>query len=154
MTAQINESTLQEIVAGYLACAEWADREEGSSARFTKAAKRKAFADCQAFVDSAGEQLVNQALTQPGYSASRFGHDFWLDRCGHGCGFWDRGELENTAADIPMCQDRNGQPYAASVMSDCTIGDALSAVSYGTRDHISRFAHPTLQTYRGWMEFC
>lgn len=25
---------------------------------------------------------------------SRAGHDFWLTRNGHGCGFWDRQELE------------------------------------------------------------
>ena len=25
--------------------------------------------------------------------ASQAGHDFWLTRCGHGAGFWDRGNL-------------------------------------------------------------
>lgn len=32
---------------------------------------------------------------------ARAGHDFWLTRCGHGCGFWDRdlGELGDRLSD-------------------------------------------------------
>lgn len=26
-----------------------------------------------------------------GYPEEYAGHDFWLTRCGHGCGYWDRG---------------------------------------------------------------
>lgn len=30
-------------------------------------------------------------LEQSGLSDEQIGHDFWLTRCGHGAGFWDRG---------------------------------------------------------------
>lgn len=43
-------------------------------------------ADCDAFYDA------NTALmTETGASDEQHGHDFWLTRCGHGAGFWDRG---------------------------------------------------------------
>lgn len=51
-------------------------------------------ADCEAFIaanaadlESYAEQLGNEQ-----WSPSELaGHDFWLTRCGHGSGFWDRG---------------------------------------------------------------
>lgn len=39
------------------------------------------FVDCQTFMESAGDKIT--------MDMERAGHDFWLTRCGHGCGFWD-----------------------------------------------------------------
>ena len=44
----------------------------------------KMTADCSAFIDANKADLEN-------LDASQCGHDFWLTRNGHGCGFWDRG---------------------------------------------------------------
>ncbi len=41
-------------------------------------------AECVAFVEANLADLAN-------LSAEQAGHDFWLTRCGHGAGFWDRG---------------------------------------------------------------
>lgn len=78
-------------VKGYLICAAWADAPEGSNARFNNAEKAKALVDCQQFIATCGP-LFYQALELR--DAEHLGHDFWLTRCGHGTGFWDREELE------------------------------------------------------------
>ena len=49
-------------------------------------------ADCSVFQRKAFI-LLHHACESHGYSMARAGHDFWLTRCGHGAGFWDRKEL-------------------------------------------------------------
>jgi hypothetical protein len=49
--------------------------------------------ECKDFCDFAEPQLL-AAMQINGYSPGRAGHDFWLTRCGHGAGYWDRDELE------------------------------------------------------------
>jgi len=39
-------------------------------------------ADCDKFIELAGWMI-------PEGDAAKAGHDFWLTRQGHGCGFWD-----------------------------------------------------------------
>ena len=46
--------------------------------------------DCVDFYN-ANERLLDIATRQIGRPDSYHGHDFWLTRCGHGAGFWDRG---------------------------------------------------------------
>jgi hypothetical protein len=38
--------------------------------------------DCERFIEVAGHLIAGDAAEQAG-------HDFWLTRNGHGCGFWD-----------------------------------------------------------------
>lgn len=40
---------------------------------------------------SAQKVLLNAACDRANYDIEHAGHDFWLNRCGHGAGFWDRG---------------------------------------------------------------
>lgn len=47
-------------------------------------------ADCAAFQEAAAG-LLALAFGHHGYGSVQAGHDFWLTRCGHGAGFWDRG---------------------------------------------------------------
>jgi hypothetical protein len=47
-------------------------------------------ADCAAFIAD-NEALLQAAYASGGYDAGSAGHDYWLTRCGHGAGFWDRG---------------------------------------------------------------
>lgn len=47
--------------------------------------------ECAEF-QRANERLLAIATQQiPGRTDAQHGHDFWLTRNGHGCGFWDRG---------------------------------------------------------------
>lgn len=84
---------LDEMIAGYLEAAVWANCEEGTNPRLPKSSQHKAAIDCMRFIDK-NRVLVTQALLAPGYTAARLGHDFWLTRRHHGTGFWDRTELD------------------------------------------------------------
>lgn len=139
-----------EVVQGYLACAAWADAPEGSNARFTQQAKRLAADSCSKFIAACGP-LFQQAISAVGYSPARFGHDFWLNRKGHGAGFWDRDELElQVEGTAPLAVDRNGKRYGVS----CELGKALSDVAYGNSAYISKFAYqPEVEASRGWLYF-
>lgn len=68
------------------------DRDETDIAPETAAEMR---ADCEAFIAANAADLECYARERPGneqWTASDLaGHDFWLTRCGHGVGFWDRG---------------------------------------------------------------
>lgn len=83
---------LEDFIQGYLECAEWCgldeeDREsfrETEFVRWSDEAYYGAFKDCADFVGSNMEDLH-------GLDCSKTGADFWLTRCGHGAGFWDRG---------------------------------------------------------------
>lgn len=50
-------------------------------------------ADCRRF-SRENAALLDQAINREGYTSERAGHDFWLNREGHGAGFWDRDELK------------------------------------------------------------
>lgn len=56
----------------------------------------KSTSDIQKFIDLAGHMLE-------GITDEMIGHDFWLTRCGHGVGFWDR-ELEYGEELTTICQ--------------------------------------------------
>lgn len=135
---------VDRMVDGYLECAAWADSPEGSKARFCQSSKDQARQDCIAFVDACGP-LANQAVNLPGYTSERFGHDFWLTRCGHGAGFWDRDELKVDTAFNVTFSDRDGRTQA--VNPGMELGDALSDIAYGFISRASVYA------YRGWLYF-
>ncbi len=56
--------------------------------------KEKMRADCDRFIDANFADLAEANslyVKRDGYGpAALAGHDFWLTRCGHGTGFWDR----------------------------------------------------------------
>lgn len=49
-----------------------------------------AIADCKAFQEENADDLA-AVSDEYGADNAQHGHDFWLTRNGHGCGFWDRG---------------------------------------------------------------
>lgn len=49
--------------------------------------------ECEKF-QRENTQYLMTAYAQSGYDANKAGYDFFLTRCGHGAGFWDRKELE------------------------------------------------------------
>lgn len=60
------------------------DDGEHDLAPETREAMAKDCADFLAYCDETD-------TTHDEWSHEQLGHDFWLTRCGHGCGFWDRG---------------------------------------------------------------
>lgn len=117
----------------YIIAAIWADCEEGTSPRATKAAIAAAKKECATFCQRAGDLIERAAArhadgygthpdcgsVEPAYAA--MGHDLWLTRQHHGVGFWDRTEL-----------DADG------------LGDQLTEVCH-------RMGEPNYEFYRGWL---
>ena len=67
-------------------------------------------ADCQKFWDEHGESIKEAEVTCRCSNEAYAGHDFWLTRCGHGCGFWDGDwpddlgeELTEACKDMGQC---------------------------------------------------
>lgn len=89
---------MSEFIDSYMETALWSSTDDSDDsggdplddnysiddiAEKTRAAMR---ADCIAFV------WANRAdLRASGLTPGRAGHNFWLNRCGHGAGFWDEG---------------------------------------------------------------
>lgn len=78
----------------YLEAAAWSSTdtdEDGDPVElrgyeFSDSAKEELRDDFDDFI-AANHQLITESGLEPGQVA----HDFWLTRCGHGAGFWDRG---------------------------------------------------------------
>jgi hypothetical protein len=58
-------------------------------------------ADCEAFQSSFFELFTDENCKYHGCSPVEYaGHDFWLTRNGHGCGFWDGDWVEPIATQL------------------------------------------------------
>lgn len=91
---------LDTFTRAYLVCALWATNDESTPqggepldrnyglGDFAPEAMAQAVADCARF------QTENvETLSQSELDAAQAGHDFFLNRNGHGSGFWDEGTL-------------------------------------------------------------
>lgn len=89
---------LDQFTRGYIECALWASTDNANKqggepldANYSwgdldETTLASMISDCEAF------QRDNRAdLDECGLSLERQGHDFWLNRNGHGSGFWDEG---------------------------------------------------------------
>jgi hypothetical protein len=94
----------------------WADSPEGARPRAT----REAFATARKYAErfvTAFPALTLAALRAPGYGShpdagspeAAFGHDLYLTAAGHGVGFWDRSELDETGI-TPSIGERLSRP--------------------------------------------
>ncbi len=101
---------VDKFLRGYIVCALWSsndnDRDpEGHGIPLDEnydvddladETRAKMLEDCEAFIQANDADLHIYCLeitcdpTQ-GSPEDYAGHDFWLTRNGHGCGFWDRG---------------------------------------------------------------
>lgn len=109
---------LDEMVQAYIACALWSTSNPDSETNpdvsefldgdydesdFAPETLEQARADCAQFLTLSGIEPDGV------WPADQAGHDFWLTRCGHGAGFWDR-DLEDW--DHPKDEVRRlGQKY-------------------------------------------
>lgn len=137
------------VAQGYIAAAARADCDEGTNPRFSNAEIYRGSDDCAAFIEACGP-LYQQAIEQPGYTPERFGHDFYMTRVGHGCGFWDRDELTVRACARVPCHGRSGEVEATPAGE---LGDTLAAVVCGPPRAIGMFESGGAYQYRGWLYF-
>lgn len=84
---------LATFTSAYIECALWASTDddgepigEENYSLLSEEAESAMNKDCADFVESNRE-----LLDESGLCAESAGHDFWLTRCRHGAGFWDRG---------------------------------------------------------------
>ena len=111
MTKAQLKSSLDEFTRAYIECALWSSTAYGSPEEqaddpgheghfdksfetcgyddLTIAALKTVIADCKDFQE-ANADLLAKWYAECGETEERAGHDFWLNRNGHGAGFWDR----------------------------------------------------------------
>ncbi len=76
--------------------------------------------ECEDFVNSNRELLI-EAASRPGYSFKQAGHDYWLTRCGHGTGFWDRDELAKDDLGKRLTERCRNDERCVTINSDGTM---------------------------------
>ncbi len=85
-----------EFVNSYLHTAAWVTCDTpDENHEFTKEAMERAIIDCAKFIGIVefkfGKETAEEILTIPGSDLTYLApHCFFLNRCGHGTGFWDR----------------------------------------------------------------
>ncbi len=67
----------------------------------------KAREDCAAF-QAANRIELAEASGEQDRDDAHHGHDFWLTRCGHGVGFWDRGYSERVSTALTNAAHAEG----------------------------------------------
>lgn len=119
-------------VQAYIVAALWSSTDETgepldavfSEDDLAEETAQKMRSDCEDFIQANASDLTVYCLQMKNEQWSgeaRAGHDFWLTRCGHGAGFWDRGlgdlgERLSTAAkvygNVDLYAGDDGQIYA------------------------------------------
>lgn len=87
------DNKMEFFINGYITCALWSSTDDSGDPldsnhdrdNIDDSTMQDIVIDCWSFVKDNGH-LINDNMTW-----SQAGHDFWLTRCGHGAGFWDRG---------------------------------------------------------------
>lgn len=94
-------TNLDEFTRGYLECALWTSDPEPRSGEWCESDRwnieaihadslRQAIEECADF-QQANRADLDEVSDTFHATDSQHGHDFYLTRCGHGAGFWDRG---------------------------------------------------------------
>jgi hypothetical protein len=106
----VNVSAPARFIRAYIECMLWSTNDESTESGgyplednygisdIAPATMNRIVQDCCKFydeVEQAGISLDESNLT--GNDADeQAGHDFWLTRCGHGCGFWEDDDWDNS----------------------------------------------------------
>jgi hypothetical protein len=95
-----SEDDLRDMLDAYITAALWSSNDESDdnggepfdanydSSDLADEARAKMAEDCKAFA-TANAATIAKCIGQGKCDWARAGHDFWLNRNGHGCGFWD-----------------------------------------------------------------
>lgn len=113
-------ANLDVFTTAYLDAALWSTTDEDGDPLdanyhhfdFAPETLRRMVADCVAFQEEFHE-LIESDLSQAG-------HDFWLTREGHGCGFWDGDWPEEIGAFLTAACEQLG-PFDLDVDDDGSI---------------------------------
>ena len=116
------DTMLDQFIKGYIACMLWStndDNEDPLDANYSKddiaeEAMKKIVKDCRDFYEHNQAELIiycMEVTEGDGNHWGTAGHDFWVTRAGHGCGYWDRdGVNENTATLLTDAARAVGDP--------------------------------------------
>ena len=108
---------IDEILDHYLECAIWSSDDDNGDpldarrydeSSLTLASIAKARADIVAFCEQIGEIPESANLYPRASRNAMIGHDFWLTRNGHGCGFWDGDWSEPYATQLTKVSESFG----------------------------------------------
>lgn len=102
------DTILDQFSAAYIECALWSSLDDEtpmdslySIDDIAAAALASMMADCAAFCDANAADI--------GDEHERAGHDFWLTRNGHGCGFWDGDWSEEVGDRLTKASEAYGE---------------------------------------------
>jgi len=107
----IHNKFIKQFVDHYIQAALWSSVDDHDrplddhNYELAEETKRKLYDHCVEFLKVANDEIISNRENFPSAKImyQQAGHDFWLTRCGHGVGFWDRPEFwgENeTLSDI------------------------------------------------------
>jgi hypothetical protein len=103
---EVTDADVEDMFEAYVECALWLsvdDEDKPLDDRFSSGAlddgaRDRMRADCARFATENAVTLLS-AMQKRGVDWSQVGHDLWLTRNGHGCGFWD-GDWPKPEADV------------------------------------------------------
>ena len=95
LSSTVSDLDVTEMFRHYASCALWASHHDDAEDQhfdglgvddISVETQAKMISECRSFLEDNAKDV---ALS--GQSLSQTGHDFFLSRCGHGAGFFDRG---------------------------------------------------------------
>jgi hypothetical protein len=118
------ERERDDFITAYIACALWSSNDEsdesggdpidqnygpGDLADATREAMER---ECDAFLALMSDTIDSADVPNAARHGGRYeqaGHDFWLNRNGHGCGFWDGDWSEPHASALDAASKAAGE---------------------------------------------
>jgi len=126
---------IADMTAAYIRAALWSTNDESdesggepldanySETDLTPKSRAKMAVDCAAFARDNAATFAAAMMANPAQGWAEAGHDFWLTRCGHGCGFWD--------GDWPKAEGKALSEAARKAGNvDLTVGDDGKIYAY------------------------
>jgi hypothetical protein len=107
---------LDEFTLAYIECALWAETDNDDKPlddtytidNLAPETLETMIADCKRFQEENAADLA--AFEHPQWTAAEMGgHDFWLTRNGHGCGFWDGDWPEGASQRLTVAAKKFGE---------------------------------------------
>jgi hypothetical protein len=118
----VSEKDIEEMLDGYIECALWSSNDESddnggepfdanySADDLADEARAAMRADVEAFARKHAATIV-KCFGFKRCDWSLAGHDLWLNRNGHGCGFWDGGWPKEEGKILDDACDELGECY-------------------------------------------
>jgi hypothetical protein len=138
-----SDRNLRDFIRGYIGCLYWTEDfgEEKGNRKLSTESSIKCFIECKEFVNRAVGYAIKNSSMEVKYGLipkgkfEQAGHDFYLNRNGHGTGFWDKPEIygEEICQVLDKLSKDFGEVYV--YISDDNEIEILSGDSYGTEEN-------------------